>query len=183
MIFTPNHCLHFDNAIILSSLPFVWRWRLSVAAAADDIFGNPFRALAVSVLGNAFPLAREGAVRRSLELMGARMDRNFNVLIYPEGKLTVGGPTQPFLAGAGLIAVEGGTPVVPMKLNIHQIAGSTPRASRGGAMWRSCSASRSGSTRIPTRRPRPVGSRRRSRRSEPDARPGRQDTSQRSGDG
>jgi long-chain acyl-CoA synthetase len=132
VIFTPNHCLHFDNAIILSSLPFVWRWRLSVAAAADDVFGNPFRALAVSVLGNAFPIAREGAIRRSLELMGARMDRNFNVLIYPEGKLTVGGPTQPFLAGAGLIAVEGGTPVVPMKLNIHQMS----RIDAPGNPWR-----------------------------------------------
>lgn len=132
VIFTPNHCLHFDNAIIMSSLPFVWRWRLTVAAAADDVFGNPFRALAVSVLGNAFPLAREGGIRRSLELMGARMDRNFSVLIYPEGKLTVGGPTQPFLAGAGLVAVEGGTPIVPMKLNIHQMS----RIDAPGQPWR-----------------------------------------------
>ena len=31
--------------IILTHLPLVWRWRLSVAAAADDIFGNPLRGL------------------------------------------------------------------------------------------------------------------------------------------
>ncbi len=134
VIFAPNHCLHFDNAIILSSIPLVWRWRLCVAAAADDIFGHPWRALGASVLGNAFPLAREGAVRRSLELLGARLDRDFSVLIYPEGKLTLGGPMQPFKSGTGLIAVGGATPVVPMRINIRRISwidargnGTSPR--------------------------------------------------------
>ena len=122
VIFLPNHCLHSDNAIILTSLPFRWRWNLSVAAAADDIFGNPIRGLGAAVIGNAFPIAREGAIRRSLELLGARLDRNFSVLIYPEGKLTVGGPMQPFKSGAGLIAVEGATPVVPMKVKIHRMS-------------------------------------------------------------
>lgn len=134
VIFVPNHHLHSDNAIILTHLPLVWRWRLSVAAAADDIFGNRLRGLGAAVLGNAFPLAREGAVRRSLELLGARLDRNFSVLIYPEGELTVGGPMKPFKAGAGLIAVEGATPVVPMKVRIHRLSwvdqrgpGTSPR--------------------------------------------------------
>lgn len=122
VIFLPNHCLHTDNAIILTSLPFRWRWNLTVAAAADDIFGNPIRGLGAAVIGNAFPLAREGAIRRSLELLGARLDRDFSVLIYPEGKLTLGGPMQPFKSGAGLIAVEGATPVVPMKVKIHQMS-------------------------------------------------------------
>jgi long-chain acyl-CoA synthetase len=122
VMFTPNHCLHWDNGIILSSLPFGWRWRISVAAAADSIFGNPLQGFAVSVIANGFPLAREGAIRRSLELLGARLDRNFSVLIYPEGKLTVAGPLQPFKSGTGLIAVEGGTPVVPMKLKINRMS-------------------------------------------------------------
>ncbi|OLC57737.1 MAG: hypothetical protein AUH85_02505 [Chloroflexi bacterium 13_1_40CM_4_68_4] len=122
VMFTPNHCLHWDNGIILSSIPLSWRWKLSVAAAADDIFGNPLRGLAATLLANAFPVAREGAIRRSLELLGARLDRDFSVLIYPEGKLTVAGPTQPFKSGTGLIAVEGGTPVVPMKLRINRMS-------------------------------------------------------------
>ncbi len=122
VMFTPNHCLHWDNGIILSSIPLGWRWHLCVAAAADDIFGNRLRGIAATVLANAFPLAREGAIRRSLQLLGARLDRDFSVLIYPEGKLTVGGPTQPFKSGTGLIAVEGGTPVVPMKLRINRLS-------------------------------------------------------------
>ncbi|MEK6620403.1 MAG: AMP-binding protein [Chloroflexota bacterium] len=118
VLFAPNHCLHWDNGIILTSIPLGWRWRLAVAAAADDVFGNRLNGIFSSLVANAFPLAREGAIRRSLELLGARLDRKFSVLIYPEGKLTVGGPMQPFKSGTGLIAVEGATPVVPMKLKI-----------------------------------------------------------------
>jgi long-chain acyl-CoA synthetase len=122
VLFTPNHCLHLDNAIILTRLPLGVRWKLSVAAAADNIYGNPLQGFLASIIANAFPLAREGAIRRSLEMLGLRLDRGFNILIYPEGKLTVGGPLQPFKAGAGLIAVEGATPIVPVKIVIHRIS-------------------------------------------------------------
>lgn len=122
VLFTPNHCLHLDNAIILTRLPLGTRWKLSVAAAADTIYDNPVQGVLASVIANAFPLAREGGVRKSLELLGARLDRGFNILLYPEGKLTLGGPLQPFKAGAGLIAVEGGTPVVPVKIVIHEMS-------------------------------------------------------------
>jgi long-chain acyl-CoA synthetase len=121
-LFTPNHHLHNDVGIILTRFPLGWRWRLSVAAAADDIFGNPIRGFSSALIGNAFPLAREGAIRRSLELLGARLDRGFSILIFPEGKLTVGGPMQPFKSGTGLVAVEGGTPVVPMRLKINRMS-------------------------------------------------------------
>jgi long-chain acyl-CoA synthetase len=122
VLFAPNHCLHFDNGIILTAIPLGWRWKLAVAAAADDIFGSRIRGFLSAVLADAFPLAREGAIRRSLELLGARLDRNFSVLIYPEGKLTVGGPLQPFKSGTGLIAVEGNVPVVPLKVKIRKMA-------------------------------------------------------------
>lgn len=122
VFFAPNHCLHWDNGIILTSIPIGWRWKLAIAAAADDVFGNKLNGFASAVLADAFPMAREGAIRHSLELLGARLDRNFSVLIYPEGKLTVGGPMQPFKSGTGLIAVEGRTPVVPMKLKIKTMS-------------------------------------------------------------
>jgi long-chain acyl-CoA synthetase len=122
VIFASNHCLHTDNQIVMSSLPFVWRWRLSVAASAERVWSNPALALAGGLLANAFPIAREGGVRRSFELLGARLDRRFSILIYPEGKLTVGGPMQPFLAGTGLVAIEGATAVVPVKLRITRMS-------------------------------------------------------------
>jgi long-chain acyl-CoA synthetase len=121
-LLTPNHCLHLDNGIILSRLPIGLRWKLSIAAAADTIYDNPIQGVLASVIANAFPLQREGGVRKSLELLGSRMDMGYNILIYPEGKLTVGGPLQPFRAGAGLIAVEGGSPIVPVKLKINRMS-------------------------------------------------------------
>jgi long-chain acyl-CoA synthetase len=121
-LLTPNHCLHLDNGIILTRLPLAMRWKLSVAAAADTIYGNPIQGALASIIANAFPLQREGGVRKSLELLGSRMDKGYNILIYPEGKLTVGGPLQPFKAGAGLIAVEGGSPIVPVKIKIHRMS-------------------------------------------------------------
>jgi long-chain acyl-CoA synthetase len=135
VLFAANHHLHLDNPIILTAIPARWRWRLSMAAAADDIFGNPLKGFLAALLGNAFPLAREGSVRRSLELLGARLDRDFSVLIYPEGKLTVGGPLQEFKTGTGLVAIHGAIPVVPMRLTVHRAsaldAGTSDRGLRG----------------------------------------------------
>jgi long-chain acyl-CoA synthetase len=122
VLFTPNHCLHLDNAIILSRLPLGVRWKLSVAAAADTIYDNPVQGVLASVIANAFPLQREGGVRKSLEMLGSRLDKGYNILLYPEGRLTVGGPLQPFKPGAGLIAVEGATPIVPVKVHIHEMS-------------------------------------------------------------
>jgi len=134
VLFTPNHHLHNDNAVILCAIPVGWRWKLSVAAAKDSIFANPWRGFFAAVLGNAFPLAREGAVRRSLELLGARLDRGFSILIYPEGKLTVDGPLQPFKTGTGLVAILGSVPVVPMRLKINRH--SRIDADTAGVAWR-----------------------------------------------
>jgi long-chain acyl-CoA synthetase len=121
-LLTPNHNLHLDNGIILTRLPVAVRWKLAVAAGAETIYENPIRGALASVLANAFPLQREGGVRKSLELLGSRMDEGYNILIYPEGQLTNGGPIQPFKAGAGLIAVEGGSPIVPAKLKINRMS-------------------------------------------------------------
>jgi long-chain acyl-CoA synthetase len=122
VLFASNHCLHTDNQIVMSSMPFVWRWRLSVAASAERVWSKPAMAVAGGLLANAFPIAREGGARRSFELLGARLDRRFSILIYPEGELTVGGPMKPFLAGTGLVAVESATAVVPTKLLIHRMS-------------------------------------------------------------
>jgi long-chain acyl-CoA synthetase len=120
VMFAANHHLHNDNALILCAIPVRWRWKLSVAAAADDIFGSWWRGFISALIGNAFPMAREGAVRRSLDLLGARLDRGFSVLIYPEGKLTVDGPLQEFKSGTGLVAIHGAIPVVPMRLKTRR---------------------------------------------------------------
>jgi long-chain acyl-CoA synthetase len=120
VLFTPNHHMHNDNAPIICGIPLAWRWKMSVAAAQDSIFDTPMHSFLAGFLGNAFPVNREGAARRSLELLGARLDRGFSILIYPEGKMTVDGPLQPFKSGVGLVAILGAVPIVPMRLRVHQ---------------------------------------------------------------
>ncbi|MBK7125890.1 MAG: AMP-binding protein [Dehalococcoidia bacterium] len=114
-----NHNMHLDGSMLLRSMPHGFRQRVAIAAAASDIFGNRFRGFGASLLGNAFPFAKEGSgVRDSLEAVAKMLDGGWNVLIFPEGKLTVGGPMQAFKSGTGLLAIETGVPVLPMRIDI-----------------------------------------------------------------
>ncbi len=122
VLFAPNHCLHWDNGIILTALPLSWRWRLAIAAGHETIFANRLRGLLAASLGGAFPLGHTGGLRRAIETLRAQLERDFSVLIYPEGKLTVGGPMQPFKAGTGLLAALSGRPVVPMRVKVRQLS-------------------------------------------------------------
>ena len=120
VLFASNHNLGLDNPLIIKAVPLQWRRRMAVAGAAD-LWKNPVWWIMNPLLGNGFPLAREGSVRPSLENMGRVMDSGWSVLIYPEGELTVGGPIKPFMNGTGLVAVEGRIPVVPLRLHIHKL--------------------------------------------------------------
>lgn len=114
-----NHNMHLDQAMLLRSMPPDFRRRVAIAAAASDIFGNRLRGFFASLLGNAFPFAKEGSgVRESLEYVAKMLGEGWNVLIFPEGKLTVIGPMQPFKSGTGLLAVETGVPVLPMRIDV-----------------------------------------------------------------
>ena len=120
VLFASNHHLGLDNPLIIKAIPQAWRRRLAIAAAAK-LWRNPVHSMLNPLLGNGFPLAQDGPIRPSLENMGKILDSGWSVLIYPEGKLTVGGPTLPFMNGTGLVAVEGRLPVVPMKLHIERL--------------------------------------------------------------
>ena len=117
VLFVSNHHLGLDNPLIIKAVPPGHRRRMAIAGAAN-LWKNPIWWVVNPLLANAFPVAKEGAVRPSLENMGKIIDDGWSVLIYPEGGLTVGGPVQPFMNGIGLVAVETRVPVVPMRLYI-----------------------------------------------------------------
>jgi long-chain acyl-CoA synthetase len=123
VIFAANHCAHLDNAFIIVALPGRWRRRLAIAAATTDIFGPrhfglPLKGWLAQLLGNAFAFTRKGRKPARVDHLQGLLDRGWSVLIFPEGKLTVCGPTQPFKAGIGLLAVETGVPVVPVRVDV-----------------------------------------------------------------
>ena len=117
VMFACNHHMGLDNPLIIRAVSRRWRRRLAVAAAAE-LWRNPVWWVLNPLLGNGFPIAKEGPIRPSLENLGRIIDSGWSVLIYPEGVLTVGGPMQPFMQGVGLVAVEGRIPVVPVRLEV-----------------------------------------------------------------
>ena len=120
VLFAANHQLFLDNGLMIKTMPSNVRRRLAIAAAAERMQNNVWMVLN-PLVGNAFPFSREGNVRASLDNLGAILDEGWSVLIYPEGLLTIGGPMQPFKSGTGLLAVEGGVPVVPIRLIVHRL--------------------------------------------------------------
>jgi long-chain acyl-CoA synthetase len=120
VLYAANHTLSLDNVLFIKSLPSEKRKRLAIAAS-DHMFSNPLQATIIPALGNGFPFSKEGAIRPSLENVGRIIDNGWSVLIYPEGELTPGGPMKPFLAGTGLLALESGIPVVPIRLHIRKM--------------------------------------------------------------
>ncbi len=119
MLFASNHNVKLDNPAIILALPPGWRWRLSIAAAADDIFGHPVRKIAAPLLGNGFPFSREGAVRPSLEHLGGMLDDGWSVLIYPEGRNNYG-EMDAFKPGTGMLAVESRTTIIPIRVSLNK---------------------------------------------------------------
>ena len=120
VLFAANHCLGLDNPLIIEAIPNRLRRRLAIAASARH-WKHPVLRFVDPLLGNGFPLAQEGPIRPSLENMGKIIDNGWSVLIYPEGKLTVGGPMRSFMNGTGMVAVESRLPVVPLKVDVKQL--------------------------------------------------------------
>jgi len=117
-VIVANHCSHLDNALILAALPPARRRRLAIAAAADTIFKRRGKGMLAALLGNAFPVARGGGTQRSVDYCRWLLDKGWSVLLYPEGRLTVGGPMQPFRHGIGVLAAAAAVPIVPLRVEV-----------------------------------------------------------------
>jgi len=100
-------------------MPAEFRQRVAIAAAASDIFGQSHSRFWVQSPGERLPFAKEGSgVRESLEHVAKMLEEGWNVLIFPEGKLTVCGPTQPFKSGTGAARGRNRRAVFPMRIDI-----------------------------------------------------------------
>jgi long-chain acyl-CoA synthetase len=125
-----NHISDVDFAFVQTALPARLRNRMAIATRGEALealhtpsSGNFFRkcfdrvkwALGVALL-NLFPLPREAGFRQSFAYSGEAVDRGYSVLVFPEGRHTVDGTINPFRAGIGLLAVNLGIPVLPMRI-------------------------------------------------------------------
>jgi long-chain acyl-CoA synthetase len=132
LLIVSNHIGDVDVGFILTALPFRLRNRVAAGAGGEALealrmpapergfFGSIYDRLqwllGVSLL-NLFPLPREAGFRRSFAYAGEAVDRGYSVLVFPEGRHTTTGVTNPFRAGIGLLAQNLGVSVLPMRID------------------------------------------------------------------
>jgi 1-acyl-sn-glycerol-3-phosphate acyltransferase len=116
VLFVANHSSHLDTPMLLSVLPPSCRNRLAVAAARDYFFARPLLGRAVSVAFNAFPVDRGWGLRATLADCQSLRQQGYSILLFPEGTRSRTGEIGRFKRGVGLLAVQLGLPVVPIRL-------------------------------------------------------------------
>jgi long-chain acyl-CoA synthetase len=120
VLFVSNHVTDVDAALIISALPWRWRYRMAIAMAGEilrewRVNSKVWYALGAALF-NVFSLPRQSGFRQSFAYAGEAVDRSVSILIFPEGTETKDGRMQPFKAGIGLLVSELKVPVVPVML-------------------------------------------------------------------
>ena len=110
LIFAPNHHSHLDTALMVRAVPFTWRKRLVVAAAADYFFDKRWKATVASLSLNVVPIDRESTGRKSADMIRELVEDGWSLVIYPEGGRSPDGWGQDFKAGAAYLSSRTGAP-------------------------------------------------------------------------
>jgi long-chain acyl-CoA synthetase len=131
LLVVSNHVTYLDIAWILPALPTRFRNRLATAMGGERLarmrrpsnklsfferFMEKLRYGLVTSLFNVFPLPQQSGFLQSFNFAGNLADRNWNILVFPEGKTTDDGEMLPFRSGIGLLAKQLNIPVVPIYL-------------------------------------------------------------------
>jgi long-chain acyl-CoA synthetase len=127
-----NHVTYLDIAWILAALPARFKNRLATAMGGERLarmrrpsrqlsffarFMEKLRYVLVTTLFNVFPLPQQSGFLQSFSFAGNLADRNWNILVFPEGQTTDDGKMLSFRSGIGLLARQLNIPVVPMYLH------------------------------------------------------------------
>jgi long-chain acyl-CoA synthetase len=110
-----NHVDDFDAPVLYKSLPQQVRKHLAIAMAEDVIRQHKLLGFIARLGFASFSFARHEPYMPSLEYLTSLVDKGWNVALAPEGRISTTGKLMPFKTGIGLLAVELGVPVVPVK--------------------------------------------------------------------
>ena len=148
VIFAANHQSFMDTPVILAALPRALRYRVATAMAKDFFaphfhpeghtlsarWTNGLLYYLSTALFNAFPLPqREAGTRHALRYAGELIGAGNSLIIYPEGRRTVGDAIAWFRPGTAMIAARLDVPVVPVRLRgLDMVLGEGKRMARPG---------------------------------------------------
>lgn len=104
-----NHRSYWDPPIVGSALP-----RKVYFMAKEELFRIPVLRGWLRAVG-AFPVRRQGVDRASLRQAVALLKAGEMVAVFPEGRRVLDGEGEAY-AGAAMLALSAGAPVVPMAI-------------------------------------------------------------------
>jgi 1-acyl-sn-glycerol-3-phosphate acyltransferase len=117
VLFVANHASHMDTPLLLRALPWRWRRRTAVAAAADYFYGSAVLAHAVSLAFNTVPVGRHEAGAAGASELETLLDRGWSLVIFAEGTRSRDGTVGRLRAGAAVLAAQRGLPIVPVHVS------------------------------------------------------------------
>jgi len=109
-VFAGNHTSQFDIYAFQAACPHDFRW-----IAKKELFRIPIAMRKVGFISIDRSHGRKAL--KSLNQAAKRIANGASVLIFPEGTRASNGRLQPFKAGAILLAIRAGVPVVPIGFN------------------------------------------------------------------
>ena len=121
VIFVANHSSHLDTPTVLKSMPYRWRSRTAVAAAADYFYKSRLKASGVALLFNTIPLGRHGGGlgNGATDHVDALIEDKWNLLMFPEGTRSRAGDLGKVRSGAAVLAAQHGLSIVPVYVARH----------------------------------------------------------------
>ena len=109
-LMTPNHVSYFDPIWISVPVQRPMRYMTWDVMTRKPVIGPLMRAF------GSFPVNIERADRQALRVAAEQLRRGGGLVIFPEGGRTQTGALMKFKAGALLLAIEAGVPVVPVTI-------------------------------------------------------------------
>ena len=120
-IFIGNHSSHMDAPVLFQALPERFKLRVAFGGAADRWFlrgrkGIKNQPWYFALSMNAFPIQRGGG-RNALSYAESLLDKNWSLVIFPEGTRSTTGKMGHFRHGVSILALAKNVPVVPIWLD------------------------------------------------------------------
>ena len=116
----PNHISYIDTILVLWARPSAKRRKIAIAAAVDVLYQQYWWAVGIlELLFNPYPFPRKENenIKPGLDTTGRLLDKGFNILVFPEGKISEQGNLLPLKQGAGLLATQMNVPVIPVNIS------------------------------------------------------------------
>ncbi|RPI36742.1 MAG: hypothetical protein EHM54_04915, partial [Nitrospiraceae bacterium] len=113
-ILAPNHTSYLDGFAVLLSIPFA-RFRNIYTLGLSDFFSGTFKGCAAK-LGNVIPIDSSSYLNKALQASAQVLRHGYSLSVFPEGGRSFDGHLMEFKKGVGILAIETGIAVVPVRI-------------------------------------------------------------------